>query len=168
LSPLHPTPRPPVEADRDILNEATPPTRERTLLGFDLGTHRIGVAIGQELTRSARPLTTIRRNNRKADWERIGTLLTEWGATAAVVGIPLQQDGSEQEMSRLARKFGNQLRGRFNLTVYEIDERLTSVEAESIIRANRGHRRPTAERDVDAVAATRILQSWLNGSDDGQ
>ena len=71
-------------------------------------------------------------------------------------------DGNEQEMSRLSRKFSNQLRGRFNLTVYEIDERLTSVEAESIIRSNSGNRRPTEERDIDAVAATQILQSWLN------
>ncbi len=139
-------------------------THERTLLGFDLGTHRIGVAIGQELTRSARPLTTLQRKNKKSDWERIEMLLHEWGASAAVVGIPLQQDGSEQEMSRLARKFCNQLRGRFNITVHEIDERLTSIEAESIIRANRGGRRPAEERDIDAVAATRILQSWLNQS----
>ena len=140
---------------------------DRTVLGFDLGTHRIGVAIGQELTQSARPLTTIQRKNKRSDWEKIEALFNEWGATAAVVGIPLQQDGSEQEMSRLSRKFGNQLRGRLNLTVYEVDERLTSVEAESIIRANRGNRRPLEERDVDAVAATRILQSWFNGSEDG-
>ncbi|MBT3308619.1 MAG: Holliday junction resolvase RuvX [Gammaproteobacteria bacterium] len=139
-----------------------PEAADRTLLGFDLGTHRIGVAIGQELTQSARPLTTIQRKNRQADWQQIETLLQEWGAEAAVVGIPLQQDGSEQEMSRLSRKFSNQLRGRFNLTVYEVDERLTSVEAESIIRNNRGQRRSMEERDIDAIAATRILQSWFN------
>lgn len=135
---------------------------DRTLLGFDLGTLRIGVAIGQELTASARPLTTIQRKNRQADWQAIGTLVEEWGVEAAVVGIPLQQDGSEQEMSRLARKFSNQLRGRLNLTVYEVDERFTSIEAESIIRANRGERRSAEARDVDAVAATQILQSWFN------
>ena len=139
-----------------------PEAADRTLLGVDLGTHRIGVAIGQELTQSARPLTTIQRKNRQADWQQIETLLQEWGAEAAVVGIPLQQDGSEQEMSRLSRKFSNQLRGRFNLTVYEVDERLTSVEAESIIRNNRGQRRSMEERDIDAIAATRILQSWFN------
>ncbi len=136
-------------------------------MGFDLGTHRIGVAIGQELTRSARPLTTIQRKNKQSDWQKIESLLNEWGIEAAVVGIPLQQDGREQEMSRLSRKFCNQLRGRYNLTVYEVDERLTSIEAESIIRANRGNRRPVEERDVDAIAATRILQSWLNGSEHG-
>ncbi len=135
---------------------------DHTLLGFDLGMHRIGVAIGQEITGSARPLTTIHRKNRNADWQQIDSLINEWGITAAVVGIPLEMDGSEQEMSRLSRKFSNQLRGRFNLTVHEIDERLTSVEAESIIRSNSGNRRPSEERDVDAVAATQILQSWLN------
>ena len=144
---------------------------ERTLLGFDLGSHRIGVAIGQELTRSARPLTTIQRKNRSADFGQIHSLISEWGAEAAVVGIPLQMDGEEQEMSRRARKFCNQLRGRFHLPVYEVDERLTSVEAESIIRSNKGYHRPTEERDVDAVAATRILQSWFNshlGNPDGK
>ncbi len=135
---------------------------DRTLLGFDPGTHKIGIAIGNELTGSARPLTTIIRKSRNADWGKIESLLQEWGVAAAVVGIPLQMDGEEQEMTTLCRKFSNQLRGRFNLTVYEIDERLTSVEAESIIRSNSGQRRPIEERDVDAVAATRILQSWLN------
>lgn len=135
---------------------------DRTLLGFDLGLRRIGVSIGQELTHSARPLTTIQRKNRQADWQQIESLFTEWGATAAVVGIPLQSDGSEQEMSHLSRKFSNQIRGRFGLEVYEMDERLTSVEAASIIRSHKGHHRPSAERDVDAVAATRILQSWFN------
>ena len=137
---------------------------EQTLLGFDLGTHRIGVAIGQQLTGSARPLTTIQRKSRNHDFQAIASLIGEWGVTAAGVGIPLQMDGSGQEMSRLAHKFSNQLRGRFNLTVHEIDERLTSIEAESIIRSNSGHRRPLEERDVDAVAATRILQSWLNSN----
>lgn len=135
---------------------------DHTLLGFDLGTHRIGVAIGQEITGAARPLTTIHRKNKSADWQQIESLVHEWGVNAAVVGIPLDTDGNEQEMSRLSRKFSNQLRGRFNLTVHEVDERLTSVEAESIIRSNSGNRRPSEERDVDAVAATQILQSWLN------
>ncbi len=141
------------------------PDGERTLIGFDLGSHRIGVAIGQELTATARPLTTIKRRNRQSDWEAIANLLREWGAEAAVVGIPLQRDGSEQEMTRLARKFCNQLRGRFHLPVYEVDERFTTLEAEAIIRDHSGEPRTPPQRDVDAVAASRILQSWFNQPD---
>ncbi len=144
-----------------------PESGERTLIGFDLGTHRIGVAIGQELTGCARPLKTISRKNRQADWQQIESLVHEWSIDAAVVGIPLQEDGTEQEMTQRARRFCNQLRGRFDLPVYEIDERLTSIEAESIIRSHKGRRRPIEERDVDAVAASRILQSWFNGSGNG-
>jgi putative Holliday junction resolvase len=74
--------------------------------------------------------------------------------------------GEEQEMSRLASKFSNQLRGRLNIIVHEIDERMTSIEAEQIIRDNnrnnQGKKLSAEERDIDAVAATQILQSWLN------
>mgnify|MGYP006444773305 CR=1 FL=1 len=139
---------------------------EATILGFDFGTKRIGVAIGQQLTGSARPLITIIRRNKSEDWNKIEQLFIEWGASEAVVGVPLNMAGEEQEMSRLASKFSNQLRGRLNIIVHEIDERMTSIEAEQIIRDNnrnnQGKKLCAEERDIDAVAATQILQSWLN------
>lgn len=131
----------------------------RTLLGFDFGTRRIGVAVGQEVTGTARPLTTLRSPNGAVDWEAVSRLIEQWRPDALVVGVPLHMDGTEQEMTRAARRFGNRLRGRYNLPVHTVDERLTSDEAERLLRdAGRGG----AEKGViDAVAAQLILQAWL-------
>lgn len=132
----------------------------RTLLGFDFGTRRIGVAVGQELTGTARPLTTLTSRNGGPDWTAISRLIEEWQPDALVVGIPCHMDGTEMEMTRLATRFGNRLRGRYNLPVFAVDERLTSAEAELLLRE--GGRRPD-KGAVDQVAAQLILQSWLDG-----
>lgn len=131
----------------------------RTLLGFDFGTRRIGVAVGQEVTGTARPLTTLQSPNGAVDWPAISALIEEWRPDALVVGIPLHMDGTEQEMTRAARRFGNRLNGRYNLPVFTVDERLTSDEAERLLRdTGRGSGEKGA---VDAVAAQLILQAWL-------
>lgn len=127
------------------------------LLGFDYGTKRIGVAVGQTLTGSARPLTIVRARDGKPDWEAISRLITEWQPAALVVGLPVHMDGTEHERTARARRFGNQLAGRYNLPVHRVDERLTSYEAELELRAQgKGGEAP------DAVAAQLILQSWLD------
>lgn len=94
------------------------------------------------------------------DWDAIGRLLTEWRPDALVVGIPCHMDGSEHELTRRARRFRNQLAGRYNLPVHTVDERLTSVVAEQTLRGARGGRYD--KRDVDRLAAEYILQSWLD------
>ena len=127
------------------------------LLGFDFGTKRIGVAVGQELTRSARALITLNNRNGAPDWEAISRLIDEWKPAALVVGMPLNLDGSDHEITRLARRFGNRLRGRYNLPVYTMDERLSSAEAESQL-AEQGR---YEKADVDKMAAQLILQGWL-------
>lgn len=129
----------------------------RILLGFDFGTKRIGVAVGQELTRSARALETLRSRDGGPDWEGISRLIKQWQPAALVLGLPLNLDGSDHEITRLARRFGNRLRGRYNLPVYTIDERLSSAEAEALL-ARQGH---FDKEEVDKVAAQVILQSWL-------
>jgi len=131
----------------------------RTLLGFDFGTRRVGVAVGQEVTGTARPLTTLRSPNGAVDWTAISRLIEEWRPDALVVGLPLHMDGTEQEMTRAARRFGNRLRGRYNLPVFTVDERLTSDEAERLL----GESGESTEQKeaVDAVAAQLILQAWL-------
>ena len=129
----------------------------RTLLGFDFGTKRIGVAVGQELTCSARALITLNSRNGAPDWEAITRLIAEWQPAALVVGLPLNLDGSDHEITRLARRFGNRLRGRYNLPVYTMDERLSSAEAEAFLAAQGRFEK----EDVDKVAAQIILQSWL-------
>lgn len=129
----------------------------RIFLGFDFGSKRIGVAVGQELTRSARALVTLNNRNGAPDWEAITRLITEWQPAAMVVGLPLNLDGSDHEITRLARRFGNRLSGRYNLPVYTMDERLSSAEAEAQL-AEQGR---YEKADVDKLAAQLILQGWL-------
>ncbi len=132
--------------------------RPLTLLAFDYGTRRIGVALGQTLTGSVRPLTTLDSRNSKPDWAAISHLLEQWQPDRLVVGLPLHMDGTEQPMTQKAQRFGNQLKGRYNLPVDMVDERLTSDAAEQLLE-ERGRRQ--ARAGLDAVAATVILESWL-------
>lgn len=136
--------------------------RPRTLLGFDYGTRRIGVAVGQEVTRSVTPLTTLASKTGKPDWQAITRLIAEWQPELIVVGLPLHLDGTEQELTQRARRFGNQLKGRYNLPVEMMDERLTSYEAEQLLDSSHsgaGRQDPGA---IDQVAAQLILQSWFD------
>ncbi len=126
------------------------------ILGFDYGERRIGVAVGEHLTRTARPLTTLTSRDGKPDWTTIHHLLEEWHPARLVVGLPLHLDGKEQSMTDRARRFGNQLHGRFGLPVSYADERLTSLEATRLL-AGKGRNKAA----IDEVAAQLILQSWL-------
>lgn len=126
------------------------------VLGFDYGTKRIGVAIGQSLTRSARPLETLHARDDTPDWGAITRLIRTWRPASLVVGLPIDMDGSEQDVTVAARRFSRQLNGRYNLPVHLMDERLSSIEACSRLRAQG---RPTNNRD--AMAAQVILESWL-------
>ncbi|MCG7866138.1 MAG: Holliday junction resolvase RuvX [gamma proteobacterium symbiont of Stewartia floridana] len=128
-----------------------------TLLGFDFGTRKIGVAVGQTLTGTATPLETLELVNQKPDWVRIEELINEWQPQALVVGLPLDVDDSETDATQPALRFSRQLEGRFHLTVYLADERFTSFEA----RDRLGHRAKRLE-DYDAVAAKLILETWFN------
>ncbi len=129
------------------------------LLGFDYGQKRIGVAVGQRLTATARPLVTLATRNGAPDWEAIGRLLREWQPEALVVGVPTHADGSEFETTRAARRFGNRLAGRYNLRVHFVDETLTSAAAESLL-SEAGALRDCGE--LDRVAAQLILETWLH------
>ena len=129
----------------------------RTFLCFDFGTKRIGIAVGQELTRTATALITLDSPDGGPDWAGISKLIEEWQPDALVVGLPLYLDGNESESARLARRFGNRLAGRYNLPVFTADERLSSSEAEAIL-ASQGR---YEKADIDKLAAQLILQSWL-------
>jgi len=106
----------------------------RTLLGFDYGDKKIGVAVGQELTASAHPLTTLYALSGQPDWEAISHLISHWRADALIVGLPLNLDDSEQRISKAARRFANRLWGRYQLPVYLADERLSSRGAAMLLR----------------------------------
>lgn len=126
---------------------------EKTLLGFDYGSKRIGVAVGQTLTCSATPIAIVRCVNQKPDWEHISRLLRDWNPGALVVGIPLCMDDRRQSMTEASERFARQLQGRFELPVYPVDERLSSREA--------GERLKSAH-NIDAVAAQVILETWFS------
>ena len=129
----------------------------QTLLAFDFGKRRIGVAVGQTLTETASPLETVPVKRSAPDWDAISRLIQTWQPDALVVGNPLNMDGSEQTLTRDARRFGNQLRGRFNLPVHAADERLSTVEARSRM-AEQGR----LGREDDPVAAQIILETWFS------
>ena len=130
--------------------------RPCTLLAFDYGDVSIGVAVGQTVTDTATPLTIIKVRHRRPDWNSITSLVKSWEPDALVVGLPYTMDGAEQDTSRSARRFGNQLAGRFHLPVHWVDERLTTREARTrLVELGR------PEDDDDPVAAQLILESWL-------
>lgn len=139
----------------------------RTLLGFDYGTKSIGVAIGQEITASARPLLALKANDGIPNWEQIGALIQEWQPALLIIGLPLNMDGTEQDISRRARKFANRLHGRFGVPVELQDERLTTTDARARLFEAGGYK-ALGKDAVDAVSAQLILESWMeatSGSD---
>ncbi len=136
-----------------------------TLLGFDFGLARIGVATGELETRRAGSLTTLRAASADQRFAEISKLLAEWRPVALVVGIPTHLDGTEHELTRRCRRFANQLRGRFGLPVFEGDERLSSDAADAVLReAGQGNWRER-KTQLDAVAAQLILQHFLESLD---
>ncbi|MES9812993.1 MAG: Holliday junction resolvase RuvX [Candidatus Thiodiazotropha sp.] len=128
-----------------------------TLLGFDYGSRKIGVAVGQTVTGTATALETLHLVNHKPDWQRIASLIEEWRPQALVVGLPLDVDDSETDATQPALRFSRQLEGRFHIKVYLADERYSSFEA----RDRLGHKAKRLE-NYDAVAAKLILETWLN------
>lgn len=136
---------------------------EAVFLGFDFGMRRLGVAVGQHVTLSARPLETLSVRQGHPDWARVDALLAEWNPAALVVGLPLQLDGSEQAMTSAARAFGTTLAKRSGRPVHLCDERFSSREAATRFAAQRqvGSKRRHHAADLDAMAAAVILESWL-------
>lgn len=130
------------------------------LIAFDYGLKNIGVACGQTLIGSANPLPPLKARDGIPDWDEIGKLLKEWRPERLLVGLPLNMDGSESELSARARKFANRLHGRFGLEVEMVDERLSSFEAKGEVMA-RGGSRDYGKNPVDSIAARIILEGYL-------
>mgnify|MGYP003574910274 CR=1 FL=1 len=138
--------------------------RLKILLGFDFGMKRIGVAIGQTLTKSARPLTTLSAKEGTPDWYLLDKIVKRWEPQALVVGIPLNMDGTKQNTTDLARHFAELLAKRFELPVYEMDERLTTKDARERLFSSGGFK-ALQDGQVDQVAAQLILQNWFEHND---
>ncbi|MGI4859382.1 MAG: Holliday junction resolvase RuvX [Janthinobacterium lividum] len=145
-----------------------PHTRSQAsvLLGFDYGEKRIGVAIGNSLTGAARALGIVENRDRQYRFDEIGKLIVAWQPALLVVGLPCHPDGAPHAMTQLARRFGNQLNGRFDLPVVWIDERYSSVEARGqrlMARTpQRGAGRSKPGAAIDDEAARIILQQYLD------
>lgn len=130
------------------------------LLAFDFGMKRIGVAAGQTMTQTASPLTTLPAKDGIPDWSAIAKLIKTWQPDALIVGIPLNMDGSEQTLTARARDFSQALRERFQIMVYEADERLTTKAAREALFARGGYKN-LQKNNIDQVAALLILEHWL-------
>ncbi|HSN71547.1 MAG TPA: Holliday junction resolvase RuvX [Steroidobacteraceae bacterium] len=142
------------------------PHRPQVVLGFDYGTRRIGAAIGDTLTRTARPLVTVERRDAVRAEQTIARLVADYAPQRLLVGVPYNMSGSETPLTRPAQAFARMLERRFHLPVDLVDERLSSREAESAIRsARRAGIRPRRARhaDVDREAARIIVERWLVG-----
>ena len=133
-----------------------------TVLCFDFGEQRIGIAVGEHLLAIANPLTTIDNESNEIRFEVISKLVKEWQPKLLIVGLPLSIDGAETSVTQLCKKFARRLNGRFNIPVMMIDERYSSVEASDILNQS-GIKGLAQKVMLDQVAAQTILQSYFDG-----
>ena len=155
------------------LNQSHLPILERaypditgTIMAFDFGEKRIGVATGETILKTAHALTTIDAEQNEVKFTQIGLLITEWRPSLLIVGLPMHMDGyldnnKPHLMTQLAKKFAQRLEGRFNLPVIMVDERLSSFEAAQNLSAV-GIKGSKQKAMIDAVAAQSILQSYFD------
>jgi putative Holliday junction resolvase len=132
-----------------------------TLLAFDFGTKRIGIAVGNSISGTARPLTTINDEKNEVRFSTIAALITEWQPAALVVGVPCNDDGTPHEMTALCRRFANRLKGRFDLPTLLVDERYTSAAASTAL-SDRGVHGRKQKILIDQYAAQQILQAYFD------
>lgn len=132
----------------------------RQYLAFDYGTKFIGVAVGQDVTRTARPLTTLKQLGDIPDWNAIKKLVKLWSPAALIVGIPSHMNGEPQWITEVAKKFSEQLALETKCVVHVMDERLSTIEAKQALFENGGYR-ALAKEAIDAMAAKVILDTWL-------
>jgi putative holliday junction resolvase len=157
-----------IKHGKQPLNQSHLPIRQRsypdvdgTILAFDFGEKRIGVAVGDTLLKLAHPLLTIEAEDNAGKFAQIDALLAEWRPALLVIGLPMTLDGEDHAMTALAQKFAQRLEGRFNLPVMMVDERLSSAEASQSLR-EAGIRGRAQKAHLDQVAAQTILQSYFD------
>ncbi len=137
----------------------------RLVVAFDHGARRIGAARGDTLSRTAAPLAPIRAGDGGPRWEEVDAVVREWRPALMVVGLPYNADGSESGSTRAARAFAAAVAARYGLPVELVDERYSSLEAQSRLQSARAagtRRKRVRKTDVDAAAACVILERWLS------
>ena len=135
-----------------------------TIIAFDFGLRRIGVAVGQQVTGSANPLGTVSNSEDGPEWQLIGNFINVWRPARLIVGMPYHADGSESELSNHVVAFMRELE-RFGLPIEAVDERYSSIEAEERLKALRaaGLSKRISKEMIDAAAAVTIAERWLAG-----
>ena len=131
-----------------------------TVMSFDYGTEKIGIAIGQSISSTAEPLTIIRAKDGIPNWSEITGLTESWRPNYFVVGLPYNLDGSDSKLLQRALKFAKRLNGRFNIPTFGIDERLSSETAKEKYKI--GSLKNTIRKEIDDVAAQIILETWFS------
>lgn len=151
-----------------MLNQSHLPILERsypditgTVLAFDFGEKRIGVAVGETILKTAHAHTTIHSETNEIRFTEIKKLIDDWRPSLLIVGLPTYLDGQPHQLTQLAKKFAQRLEGRFNLPVIMIDERLSSAEASQQLSES-GIKAREQKSIIDAVAAQVILQSYFD------
>ncbi len=141
--------------------EGVTTTPSGTLLAFDFGTKRIGISVGNTISATAQPLSTINDEKTDVRFTAIAALIAEWQPAALVVGLPCNDDGTPHEMTALCRRFANRLKGRFNLPILLVDERYTSAAASTVL-TERGVFGRKQKPLIDQYAAQQILQAYFD------
>jgi len=131
------------------------------VIGFDYGKKRTGIASGQTITNTATPLITLTQIEGNPDWKGIQQQIEQWQPDALIIGIPYHLDGTESEMTKAALHFRDSLKKRFGLPVYEVNEALSSYEAEETLK-KKSKISQHNKHEVDKIAAAVIVQSWLD------
>jgi putative Holliday junction resolvase len=146
-----------------VSSSSKTPLGQRTIIGFDFGKKYIGVAVGQEITGSATPLGSVKARDGIPNWDLLANYLKEWQPDIIVVGLPLNMDGTEQQLTLDAKKFGNRIAGRFGVKVEFQDERLTTADAKEQLFSRGGYRNLKKD-NIDAESARLIIESFFEQS----
>jgi putative Holliday junction resolvase len=139
----------------DYLSDAA-----QTVMGFDFGTQKMGMATGNSLTGTGQPLPLFAMRDGIPDWDKLEQIIAQWQPDLFVVGLPLNMDDSESELSARARKFARRLKHRLNKPVWMLDERLTTRDARQLLQSyqQQGHGKKTS---ADSLAAVMLIESWF-------
>lgn len=136
------------------------PIGQRTVMGFDFGTKSIGIAVGQEITGTANSIGAVKARDGIPNWDEIGAHIADWKPDLLVVGLPLNMDGTNQQVTFQAKKFANRLHNNFKLQVETQDERLTTTDAKARLFEQGGYRN-LGKGNVDSMSAVIILESFF-------
>jgi putative Holliday junction resolvase len=135
------------------------PALAARVMAFDFGTQKMGMAFGQTLTGTASPLALFAMKDGIPDWDKLLGIIAEWQPDACLVGLPLNMDDSESELSLRARKFARRLKHRINKPVWMVDERLSTRDAREAVSQIQQQRRGRAP-SADSMAAVLLAESW--------